>query len=93
MKKVSTTTGDGVARAFLKAQAAFFGSYRNALKIEPVSRQLVGIKCKRAAVVKKNLTIQSIAQPALPKVSMVALWLASTENTVQVSKMKEVQQA
>ncbi|XP_075842200.1 DENN domain-containing protein 1A isoform X11 [Microtus pennsylvanicus] len=35
LKKVSTTTGDGVARAFLKAQAAFFGSYRNALKIEP----------------------------------------------------------
>lgn len=34
LKKVSTTTGDGVARAFLKAQAAFFGSYRNALKIE-----------------------------------------------------------
>ncbi|XP_077778409.1 DENN domain-containing protein 1A isoform X12 [Podarcis muralis] len=36
LKKVSMTTGDGVARAFLKAQAAFFGSYRNALKIEPV---------------------------------------------------------
>ncbi|XP_034520373.1 DENN domain-containing protein 1A isoform X12 [Ailuropoda melanoleuca] len=35
LKKVSTTTGNGVARAFLKAQAAFFGSYRNALKIEP----------------------------------------------------------
>lgn len=40
LKKVSTTTGDGVARAFLKAQAAFFGSYRNALKIEPVSSLL-----------------------------------------------------
>uniref|UniRef100_A0A8D0G5T6 UDENN domain-containing protein n=1 Tax=Sphenodon punctatus TaxID=8508 RepID=A0A8D0G5T6_SPHPU len=38
LKKVSTATGDGVARAFLKAQASFFGSYRNALKIEPVSR-------------------------------------------------------
>ncbi|KAG7480528.1 hypothetical protein MATL_G00057080 [Megalops atlanticus] len=35
LKKVSTTTGDGVAWAFLKAQAALFGSYRNALKIEP----------------------------------------------------------
>ncbi|XP_066569020.1 DENN domain-containing protein 1A isoform X2 [Amia ocellicauda] len=34
LKKVSTTTGDGVAHAFLKAQAALFGSYRNALKIE-----------------------------------------------------------
>ncbi|XP_036384416.1 DENN domain-containing protein 1A-like isoform X2 [Megalops cyprinoides] len=35
LKKVSTATGDGVARAFLKAQAALFGSYRNALRIEP----------------------------------------------------------
>ncbi|XP_043914196.1 DENN domain-containing protein 1A isoform X2 [Protopterus annectens] len=35
LKKVSTTTGDGVARAFLKAQASLFGSYRSALKIEP----------------------------------------------------------
>uniref|UniRef100_A0A4W6DK35 DENN domain containing 1A n=1 Tax=Lates calcarifer TaxID=8187 RepID=A0A4W6DK35_LATCA len=34
LKKVSTTTGDGVARAFLKSQAALFGSYRNALQIE-----------------------------------------------------------
>lgn len=38
LKKVSTTTGDGVARAFLKSQAALFGSYRNALQIESVSR-------------------------------------------------------
>ncbi|XP_029467024.1 DENN domain-containing protein 1A isoform X1 [Rhinatrema bivittatum] len=35
LKKVSSTTGDGVARAFLKAQASLFGSYRSALKIEP----------------------------------------------------------
>ncbi|KAM3873865.1 DENN domain-containing protein 1A [Diretmus argenteus] len=35
LKKVSTTTGDGVARAFLKTQAALFGSYRNALQIDP----------------------------------------------------------
>ncbi|XP_028273416.1 DENN domain-containing protein 1A isoform X2 [Parambassis ranga] len=34
LKKVSTTTGDGVARAFLRSQAALFGSYRNALRIE-----------------------------------------------------------
>ncbi|TNM92511.1 hypothetical protein fugu_019523 [Takifugu bimaculatus] len=33
LKKVSTTPGDGVARAFLKSQAALFGSYRNALQI------------------------------------------------------------
>uniref|UniRef100_A0A8C6T7S3 DENN/MADD domain containing 1A n=1 Tax=Neogobius melanostomus TaxID=47308 RepID=A0A8C6T7S3_9GOBI len=37
LRKVSTTTGDGVARAFLKSQAALFGSYRNALQIDPVS--------------------------------------------------------
>ncbi|XP_030598170.1 DENN domain-containing protein 1A isoform X2 [Archocentrus centrarchus] len=38
LKKVSTTTGDGVARAFLKSQAALFGNYRNALQIEPEER-------------------------------------------------------
>ncbi|KAF3848672.1 hypothetical protein F7725_015169 [Dissostichus mawsoni] len=32
---VSTTTGDGVARAFLRSQAALFGSYRDALHIQP----------------------------------------------------------
>ncbi|KAJ8260973.1 hypothetical protein COCON_G00166960 [Conger conger] len=35
LKKVSMAPGDGVARAFLKAQAALFGSYRSALRIEP----------------------------------------------------------
>ncbi|XP_055791082.1 LOW QUALITY PROTEIN: DENN domain-containing protein 1A-like [Salvelinus fontinalis] len=35
LKKVSTRTGDGMARAFLKTQAALFGSYSNALQIEP----------------------------------------------------------
>uniref|UniRef100_A0A3Q3JK80 UDENN domain-containing protein n=1 Tax=Monopterus albus TaxID=43700 RepID=A0A3Q3JK80_MONAL len=34
LKKVSTTTGDGVARAFLRSQVALFGSYRSALQIE-----------------------------------------------------------
>uniref|UniRef100_A0A7N5ZTR2 UDENN domain-containing protein n=1 Tax=Anabas testudineus TaxID=64144 RepID=A0A7N5ZTR2_ANATE len=34
LKKVSSATGDGVARAFLKSQVALFGSYRNALQIE-----------------------------------------------------------
>ncbi|XP_027880489.1 DENN domain-containing protein 1A isoform X1 [Xiphophorus couchianus] len=34
LKKVSTTTGDGVARAFLKSQVSLFGSYRNALQFE-----------------------------------------------------------
>uniref|UniRef100_A0A3P8VKF1 DENN domain containing 1A n=1 Tax=Cynoglossus semilaevis TaxID=244447 RepID=A0A3P8VKF1_CYNSE len=34
LKKVSTTTGDGVAQAFLKSQVAMFGSYRNALQFD-----------------------------------------------------------
>jgi len=36
LKKQSTATGDGVAKAFLRAQAALFGSYRDALRYKPV---------------------------------------------------------
>ncbi|XP_069593458.1 DENN domain-containing protein 1B isoform X1 [Ranitomeya imitator] len=35
LKKQSTSTGDGVSRAFLRAQAALFGSYRDALRYKP----------------------------------------------------------
>eukprot|EP00066_Takifugu_rubripes_P024071 XP_011613337.1 PREDICTED: DENN domain-containing protein 1B isoform X3 [Takifugu rubripes] len=35
LKKQSTATGNGVARAFLRAQAALFGSYRDALRYKP----------------------------------------------------------
>ncbi|XP_020511189.1 DENN domain-containing protein 1B isoform X1 [Labrus bergylta] len=35
LKKQSTATGSGVARAFLRAQAALFGSYRDALRYKP----------------------------------------------------------
>ncbi|XP_067416535.1 DENN domain-containing protein 1B-like [Emydura macquarii macquarii] len=35
LKKQSATTGDGVARAFLRAQALLFGSYRDALVCTP----------------------------------------------------------
>ncbi|NXG60199.1 DEN1B protein, partial [Hemiprocne comata] len=35
LKKRSTATGDGVAKAFLRAQAALFGSYRDALRYKP----------------------------------------------------------
>lgn len=35
LKKQATATGDGVARAFLRAQAALFGSYRDALRYKP----------------------------------------------------------
>ncbi|XP_076020373.1 DENN domain-containing protein 1A isoform X1 [Genypterus blacodes] len=45
LKKVSTTTGDGVARAFLKSQAALFGSYRNALQFEPGERITFSEEC------------------------------------------------
>lgn len=39
LKKQSTATGCGVARAFLRAQAALFGSYRDALRYKPVRTQ------------------------------------------------------
>ncbi|XP_017268990.1 DENN domain-containing protein 1B isoform X2 [Kryptolebias marmoratus] len=35
LKKQSTATGNGMARAFLRAQAALFGSYRDALRYKP----------------------------------------------------------
>ncbi|XP_076698754.1 DENN domain-containing protein 1B-like [Callospermophilus lateralis] len=35
LKKQSTATGDGLARTFLMAQAALFGSYRDALRYKP----------------------------------------------------------
>uniref|UniRef100_H3CXU0 DENN domain containing 1B n=1 Tax=Tetraodon nigroviridis TaxID=99883 RepID=H3CXU0_TETNG len=35
LKKQSTATGNGVAKAFLRAQAALFGSYRDALRYKP----------------------------------------------------------
>ncbi|XP_069321167.1 DENN domain-containing protein 1B-like isoform X1 [Eulemur rufifrons] len=36
LKKQSTATGDGEARAFLRAQAALFGSHRDALRYKPI---------------------------------------------------------
>ncbi|TKS74303.1 DENN domain-containing protein 1B [Collichthys lucidus] len=39
LKKQSTATGSGVARAFMRAQAALFGSYRDALRYKPVRIQ------------------------------------------------------
>ncbi|KAM4641125.1 DENN domain-containing protein 1B isoform 2-T2 [Discoglossus pictus] len=35
LKKQSTSSGDGVSRAFLRAQVALFGSYRDALRYKP----------------------------------------------------------
>uniref|UniRef100_A0A667Y3T1 DENN domain containing 1B n=1 Tax=Myripristis murdjan TaxID=586833 RepID=A0A667Y3T1_9TELE len=42
LKKQSTATGSGVARAFLRAQAALFGSYRDALRYKPVRLTIKG---------------------------------------------------
>lgn len=52
LKKQSTATGDGVARAFLRAQAALFGSYRDALRYKPVSSLLVQFKYSVSLAVK-----------------------------------------
>uniref|UniRef100_A0A4W3GZ64 DENN domain-containing protein 1B-like n=1 Tax=Callorhinchus milii TaxID=7868 RepID=A0A4W3GZ64_CALMI len=35
LRKQSGTTGEGVARAFLRAQAALFGGYQDALRFNP----------------------------------------------------------
>uniref|UniRef100_A0A0G2JH11 DENN domain containing 1B n=1 Tax=Mus musculus TaxID=10090 RepID=A0A0G2JH11_MOUSE len=45
LKKQSTATGDGVARAFLRAQAALFGSYRDALRYKPGARGHISSGC------------------------------------------------
>uniref|UniRef100_A0A8C6T0W6 DENN/MADD domain containing 1A n=1 Tax=Neogobius melanostomus TaxID=47308 RepID=A0A8C6T0W6_9GOBI len=55
LRKVSTTTGDGVARAFLKSQAALFGSYRNALQIDPVSECSTAVSMPCIYVVQTSL--------------------------------------
>ncbi|ETE61172.1 DENN domain-containing protein 1A [Ophiophagus hannah] len=62
LKKVSMTTGDGVARAFLKAQAAFFGSYRNALKIEPEEPITF---CEETFVSHRSATMRQFLQNAI----------------------------
>ncbi|XP_066466681.1 DENN domain-containing protein 1A isoform X2 [Tiliqua scincoides] len=61
LKKVSMTTGDGVARAFLKAQAAFFGSYRSALKIEPEEPITF---CEEAFVAHRSAAMRQFLQNA-----------------------------
>uniref|UniRef100_A0A8D0C2K1 DENN domain containing 1A n=1 Tax=Salvator merianae TaxID=96440 RepID=A0A8D0C2K1_SALMN len=62
LKKVSMTTGDGVARAFLKAQAAFFGSYRSALKIEPGEPITF---CEETFVSHRSATMRQFLQNAI----------------------------
>ncbi|ELW57881.1 DENN domain-containing protein 1B [Tupaia chinensis] len=58
LKKQSTATGDGVARAFLRAQAALFGSYRDALRYkpgEPITFCEVSFVKHRSSVMKQFL--------------------------------------
>ncbi|XP_060107421.1 DENN domain-containing protein 1A isoform X3 [Heteronotia binoei] len=62
LKKVSMTTGDGVARAFLKAQAAFFGSYRSALKIVPEEPITF---CEETFVSHRSATMRQFLQNAI----------------------------
>ncbi|XP_051549815.1 DENN domain-containing protein 1B-like isoform X2 [Myxocyprinus asiaticus] len=62
LKKQSTATGSGVARAFLHAQAALFGSYRDALRYkpgEPVSF------CEKSFVAHRSNTMRSFLEMAV----------------------------
>ncbi|MGH0187008.1 UNVERIFIED_CONTAM: hypothetical protein FKN15_023381 [Acipenser sinensis] len=49
LKKQSGATGDGVARAFLRAQALLFGGYRDALACEGVSHLKMRLKKQSGA--------------------------------------------
>ncbi|XP_051980171.1 DENN domain-containing protein 1B-like [Xyrauchen texanus] len=62
LKKQSTATGSGVARAFLHAQAALFGSYRDALRYkpgEPISF------CEKSFVAHRSSTMRSFLEMAV----------------------------
>ncbi|XP_078263854.1 DENN domain-containing protein 1B isoform X2 [Rhinoraja longicauda] len=62
LKKQSTATGDGVARAFLKAQAALFGSYRDALRYKPGEPITF---CEESYVAHRSSTIKHFLQNAV----------------------------
>ncbi|XP_071984195.1 DENN domain-containing protein 1B isoform X2 [Engystomops pustulosus] len=58
LKKQSTSTGDGVSRAFLRAQASLFGSYRDSLRYkpgEPVSFSEENFVAHRSSTMKQFL--------------------------------------
>ncbi|XP_042568389.1 LOW QUALITY PROTEIN: DENN domain-containing protein 1B-like [Cyprinus carpio] len=62
LKKQSTATGSGVARAFLHAQAALFGSYRDALIFvpgEPITF------CEKSFVAHRSSTMRSFLEMAV----------------------------
>ncbi|XP_072429988.1 DENN domain-containing protein 1B isoform X2 [Chiloscyllium punctatum] len=62
LKKQSTATGDGVARAFLKAQAALFGSYRDALRYKPGEPITF---CEESYVAHRSSTMKQFLQNAV----------------------------
>ncbi|XP_053101118.1 DENN domain-containing protein 1B isoform X1 [Hemicordylus capensis] len=62
LKKQSTATGDGVARAFLRAQAALFGSYRDALRYKP--GEPVGF-CEESFVKHRSSTTKQFLETAV----------------------------
>ncbi|XP_048448184.1 DENN domain-containing protein 1B-like, partial [Rhincodon typus] len=62
LKKQSTATGDGVARAFLKAQAALFGSYRDALRYKPGEPVTF---CEESYVAHRSSTMKQFLQNAV----------------------------
>ncbi|XP_067846733.1 DENN domain-containing protein 1B isoform X1 [Heptranchias perlo] len=62
LKKQSTATGDGVARAFLKAQAALFGSYRDALRYKPGEPITF---CEESYVAHRSSTVKHFLQNAV----------------------------
>ncbi|KAK5610219.1 hypothetical protein CRENBAI_009077 [Crenichthys baileyi] len=74
LKKQSTATGSGVAMAFLRAQAALFGSYRDALRYRPTVAVLTeGKRC----VFRRRAELREYSTAALnqPFVSLDTLFI------------------
>ncbi|KAK1805997.1 hypothetical protein P4O66_013044 [Electrophorus voltai] len=62
LKKQSTATGSGVARAFLRSQAALFGSYRDALRYKPGEPITF---CEDSFVAHRSSTMRSFLEMAV----------------------------
>lgn len=62
LKKQSTATGSGVARAFLHAQAALFGSYRDALRYKPGEPIIF---CEKSFVAHRSSTMRAFLEMAV----------------------------
>ncbi|XP_042177665.1 DENN domain-containing protein 1B isoform X6 [Oncorhynchus tshawytscha] len=62
LKKQSTSTGSGVARAFLRAQAALFGSYRDALRYKPGEPVTF---CEESFVAHRSSTMRNFLEMAV----------------------------